>query len=310
VTSDAAAGLKAAATVPSTVLVIGESLTDVLRVDGRESRHPGGSPMNVAYGLGRLGVPTRLLTHMGRDSDADEIISRLHTADVDVVEGSQTDGRTGTAVATIDSEGVANYSFEVDWQLRDLTGLRVPRWIHVGSIATFLAPGADTLELFLTTRLGQSRMSYDPNIRPQFLPDHSAAVSRFERFARMADVVKLSDDDASWLYPDLDVDVVLDRILSLGSELAVMTTGSEGALLTTSKDVVTVHPPRVDVVDTVGAGDSFMAALLAQLVTRASLNFDAAELETIGRTACAAAAMTCTRAGSQPPSRVELLAIL
>jgi fructokinase len=290
------------------VLVIGESLTDVLRVDGHESRRPGGSPMNVAYGLGRLGVTVRLLTHIGRDSDADEIISRLRAANVDVVEGSQTDGRTGTAVATIDSDGAASYSFDVDWQLRGLTGLRVPRWIHVGSIATFLTPGADTLELFLAAQLGQSRISYDPNIRPQFLADHSVAVDRFERFARMADVVKLSDEDASWLYPDLAADVVLDRLLSLGCDLAVMTMGAEGARLTTSKDVVTVRAPQVDVVDTVGAGDSFMAALLAQLVTRENLSLGATELGAIGRTACAAAAITCTREGSQPPSRVELLA--
>lgn len=291
----------------SAVLVIGESLIDVIRGDAHEVRTPGGSPMNVACGLGLLGVPTRLLTHIAHDDDGDAILRRLREANVAVVDGSCGAVVTGTAVATLDSQGVPSYSFDLDWQVNGLSGLRIPQWVHTGSIATFLSPGADVLERFLGSVRGDQFISYDPNIRPLLLPSVERAFQLFTRFARLSDVVKLSVEDAAWLYPHLDADRVIDEILSLGPRLVVVTHGPGGAVLSTRGSRVAVPSPRVRVVDTVGAGDSFMAALLCQLVAHASLELSDEELTTIGTIACLAAAITCTRSGSQPPTLEELV---
>jgi fructokinase len=264
--------------------------------------------MNVACGLGLLGIPVRFLTYIGWDADAQQVLERLHASHVEVVEGSQTAERTATALATIDDDGIAQYDFDVEWELHGLSGLRVPKWIHIGSISTFLSPGADSLETFLAALTGGPQISYDPNIRPQLLPDHALALKRFEIFAGMSNVVKLSDDDAHWLYPGRSIGFVTDRILSFGVNLVVITAGSRGAMLVSNQGEVEVCAPRVNVVDTVGAGDSFMSALLAQLIALEGLPPSLSDLAVIGNEACVAAAITCARVGSQPPSRDELVA--
>jgi fructokinase len=271
------------------VLVIGEALVDV--VDG--VRMPGGSPMNVALGLARLGVPTQLLTRIGRDADGELI--RAHLDGVELLPASLRSGHTSTAVATIGLDGSASYEFDVVWDLQTVEASA--DWVHVGSIASFLAPGADAIEGYLRSFAG--RVSYDPNIRPALMP--ADARERFERIASLAEVLKLSDEDAAWLYPD-DADP-LDRLLALGPAVVAVTRGAQGVTVATPEQRYDLPAVPVTVRDTIGAGDAFMAALIAELI--ADRPVDAA-----ARTALAAAALTCERAGAQPPTRAELTARL
>lgn len=275
----------------NTVLVIGESLVDVVRDAGAEVRHPGGSPMNVAYGLAQLGVDVGLLTRIGRDSDGAIIEQHLQRAGVRLLPASLRDEPTSTAIATIGGDGAATYEFDVSWDLGDVTASA--DWVHVGSIATFLAPGADAVERFLEST--RARVSYDPNIRQALMP--ADALQRFERIARLTHVLKLSDEDAAWLYPDADD--VLGVLLALGPSVVALTRGAQGATIASADQRVDVPAVRVQVRDTIGAGDSFMAALIASLIEDKPLDAAAA-------TAIAAAAITVSRAGAQPPTRAEL----
>ena len=277
------------------VLVIGEALVDVVRDGATESRHAGGSPMNVAYGLAQLGVEASLLTRIGRDSDGALIEHHLYGAGVRLLPASLRDEPTSTAIATIGADGAASYEFDVNWDLGEVQA--TADWVHVGSIATFLEPGADAVEEFL---MSCEKVSYDPNIRAALMP--ADAVERFERIARLTTVLKLSDEDGRWLYPDLDEAALLDRLLSFGPEVVAITRGADGAAVATADHRADIAAVKVTVQDTVGAGDSFMAAFIAELLQGKTA--DAA-----ARTAIAAAAITVSRVGAQPPTRAELDAL-
>jgi len=276
----------------TTVLVIGEALVDVVLDGGSESRHAGGSPMNVAYGLAQLGVEASLLTRIGRDDDGALIQTHLARAGVALLPASLRDEPTSTAVATIGADGSASYEFDVDWDLGEVQA--TADWVHVGSIATFLEPGADAVERFLASC---GTVSYDPNIRPALMP--ADAVERFERIARLTTVLKLSDEDGHWLYPDLDESTLLDRLLGFGPRVVAITRGASGAVVATADQRTDIAAVTVTVQDTVGAGDSFMAAFIAELLQNKPA--DAA-----ARTAIAAAAITVSRVGAQPPTRADL----
>ena len=278
------------------VLVIGESLVDVVRDGGSESRHAGGSPMNVAYGLAQLGVEASLLTRIGRDDDGALIQKHLARAGVALLPASLRDEPTSTAIATIGADRAASYEFDVTWDLGAVDASA--DWVHVGSIATFLAPGADVIEAYLATC---GMVSYDPNIRAALMP--ADARERFERVARLTTVLKLSDEDGRWLYPDLDEAELLDLLLGFGPAVVAITRGADGAAVATSEQRFDVPAVRVTVADTVGAGDSFMAAFIACLL-------DGTTADAAARAAIAAAAITVSRVGAQPPTRVELDALI
>ncbi|MHC9043281.1 carbohydrate kinase family protein [Microbacterium saperdae] len=287
------------------VRVIGESVIDIVDHAGGERRHVGGSPLNVAYGLAVLDVPVELVTRIGRDDDGERV--RVHLAAPGVVLDPRSidDGPTSTAHARIQTDGSADYSFDIRWTPPGLDTERTPAWTHVGSIATFIDPGADDVEAHLTNLAGRSEVSYDPNIRPTLLPDHEQALARFERIVALSSVVKLSDEDANWLYPDADLESVLRTLLALGPSMVVATQGHRGATLMTARDQVQVPALTVETVDTIGAGDSFMSALIFALLEEGPPS-DEAHLRRVGRFAATAAALTCERAGANPPSRTEV----
>ncbi|WP_210479248.1 carbohydrate kinase [Naasia sp. SYSU D00948] len=290
-------------------LVIGEALVDIVR-DAKGSReHPGGSPANVAFGLARLGVGTSLLTDLGDDERGGAVRRHLEGAGVRVL-ATRPEHRTSTAEAVLDESGSAAYTFEIGWD----PGLphELPRAdvLHTGSIAAFLHPG----DAVVLQKMGEWRASatvtFDPNIRPDLVGDHETALRRFEEAAALAHVVKLSDEDASWLYPQLAPRAVLDRILELGPELVALTAGGDGSLLATAEASTETEAPHVTVADTIGAGDSYMSALIARLATRRPGSLTEEELADLGRFAAAAAAITVSRAGANPPTRDEVEAAL
>ena len=292
----------------TSVLVIGEALVDIVRSGDGSREHPGGSPLNVAYGLARLGIPTTLQTRFGRDQRGELIRAHLAGAGVELWPGSDDAARTSTALARLEEDGAARYEFDIDWDMPPVAVPSAYRAVHAGSIATFLEPGASAVRETLAAASGTALVTFDPNIRPALVGERGAALATFEETVRLAQVVKLSDEDARWLYPDSDLDGVLARLLDLGPGLAVCTLGADGARLATRALTVSVPALRVTVADTIGAGDSFMSCLIAELLTHSAAPGDlgAAELTAVGTAAVRAAAITVSRPGAQPPTAVEL----
>lgn len=288
------------------VIVIGEALIDVVSSPGGTIEHPGGSPANVAYGLGRLGVAAGLLTAIGDDERGAAIEVHLRRAGVLLLPGSQRLERTSTSTVTLAGDGSANYEFDVAWELDPVAPALVPKVVHTGSIATFLQPGAGAVKELLQHWRGDCTITYDPNIRPSLLGSHAEALSIFEDLIHLTDVVKLSDEDAKWLYPREDVDGIATYLLSMGAGLVVITQGSQGSVLATAPHRVTVPSVESLVADTIGAGDSYTSALIMGLIARGTDALAPGDLEHLGRTASMAAAITVRRPGANPPTMEEL----
>lgn len=291
------------------VLVVGEALVDIVHRDGEVLEHPGGSPANVALGLGRLGANVTLLTHVGRDERGIRVAAHLAASGVRVSPNSFSDRATSTASAFIGPDGSASYEFDVHWNPR-ASGLPVrPRIAHTGSIAAFLAPGAGAVRTLLR-ELDADELTFDPNIRAGLIGTHAEAMPSFEAMASLATVVKLSDEDAAWLYPGRSTRAVLETVRSLGPALVAMTLGAHGSLISVGDEVVEIPAATVDVVDTIGAGDAYMASLIASLLAYPSRSVSAQRAREIGRRASSAAALTVSRAGADLPSAAELQRVL
>jgi len=300
----------------SEVLVVGEALVDIVeRRDGTHAEHPGGSPANVALGLGRLGRAACLLTRLGTDPRGQRVQEHLVASAVSLVPGSTDAPRTSTATARIDAAGVASYTFDLDWRLPDPLVVPEALALHTGSIAAFLTPGGDQVLRLVEKTVPHATISYDPNIRPVLMGEPEAARERVEHLVSLADVVKVSDEDLAWLAPGQEPEAVAESWLARGPAVVVVTRGGSGAVALTAGGRVDVRAPRIEVVDTVGAGDSFMAGLLDHLATADLLGEDRrARLHAIDTEQVAAmlshaariAAITCSRAGANPPTRAEL----
>ncbi|WP_028268184.1 carbohydrate kinase family protein [Arthrobacter sp. MA-N2] len=288
------------------VVVVGESLIDVIETAAGPAEFPGGSGMNVAFGLGRLGITTSLLTALGNDAHGRVICRHLDSAGVQVMAGAMHLNRTSTATAVLDHTGSATYDFDLEWSLPEFSPTSLPAVLHTGSLATFLEPGASRVRRLLEAITGRCLITYDPNIRPGLLGSHSETVATFEDISALTNVVKLSVEDAHWLYPGQAAQSIARRLLALGCDLAVVTNGADGSYLCSRTSEVSMLPPRVTVADTVGAGDSYMAALIAGLVQEFEGGFDYGRLTRLGTAASLAAAITVGRHGANPPTRAEL----
>lgn len=287
------------------VLVLGEALVDIVETADGVTEHVGGSPANVAVGVARLGVPVRLVTRLGRDERGERIARHVRDAGVEVAEASWTDASTDTARARIRSDGSAEYEFDVAGVVPPVA-LDGAALVHTGSIALFLDPGGETCLAALEAARGDAIVTVDPNIRPALVGARETALARFARAAAAADLVKLSDEDAEWLWPGDDAPTVLETIARLGAAVVVMTRGGDGAIgRAPDGTVVEVAGVPVVVADTIGAGDSFMASLIATLVDR-GVPTDSEALVRALRIAARAAAITVSRPGANPPTRAEL----
>jgi fructokinase len=274
----------------------------------------------VAVGLQRLDVPTTLHSAFGADPHGVEIAQHLEDSGVAVTSSTVSDRATSVAIASLDESGAASYTFSIDW---DPAALDVPAdsydAVHTGSIAAMLEPGATLVERLLSELRPTTTISYDPNVRPQLMGSPEDARPRVERLVALADVVKASDDDIAWLYPDATVEQILERWLALGPAFVVVTRGAAGADALCARGSVHVNALRADVADTIGAGDSFMAGLLSGLSDLKLLGGERRdELHAIYRRGVAdavrrairCAAITVSRPGADPPTRAELAAIL
>jgi fructokinase len=299
-------------------VVVGEALVDiVVPSTGDTVQAPGGSPMNVAVGLCRLDVPALLITELGDDELGRMVLEHVSASGVEVTPASvQAGRRTNTATARLDPDNAATYDFELTW---DLAPQQLPTelvGLHVGSLGASLEPGRQSVvDLVRQARENDVFVSYDLNIRPAFLHDPEQTWRNVLEIAGGSRLVKMSDEDVRVLRPHATLEEVVKALLASSStELVIVTSGANGAIAFTETNTVRVEAPRVEVVDTVGAGDSFMAAALAVLVDweltvggpGAITALDGDHVELLLTAAVTAAAETCARRGANPPTRREL----
>lgn len=296
-------------------LVVGESLIDLIRRPREpELARVGGSPLNVAVGLSRLDVPTALWTRFGQDQHGALIAEFLDANGVALVPGSVTSTATSTAAAYIQEDRSARYEFDLAWDLEPASGSD-PVLIHTGSIAAVLEPGASVVRDSVRQLRRRATVSYDPNVRPQLIGEREDATPRVESFVALTDIVKASVEDLEWLYPEQDARGVARQWLELGPAMVVVTRGEMGAFAVTADVAASVPAHSLDVVDTIGAGDSFMAGLLAALDDARLLGREnearlraitAAELRQVLDFAARCSGVTVSRPGADPPRRNEI----
>ncbi|WP_396904242.1 carbohydrate kinase [Mycolicibacterium phlei] len=298
-------------------LVIGEALIDIVErageVDGDGgTEYVGGSPLNVAVGLARLGRDVDFLTHIGTDARGRRIADYVKASGARLVAGSTTAAQTPTARAMLDEHGSARYEFDIDWQLSGTPEVRPPLVVHSGSIATALEPGCRAAAALVDTYRTSATVTFDPNVRPALITADDSVRGRIDRLIERADVVKASDEDMRWIDADRSPEDIARTWLSLGPSIVAVTMGGRGAFAVCAAGEVRVPAFPVDVVDTVGAGDAFMTGLIDALWTLNLLGADRRRdlarisIETLTdviRTAAMSSALTVAKAGAQLPDR-------
>lgn len=292
------------------ILVIGESVMDIITHGDEELHRPGGSPMNVAVGLARLGSDVELLTQLGSDAAGDAITRHLHDAGVVIHGASRIAGPTSTAHATLQADGSAMYEFDIVWRLPS-TRISPRRLIHTGSIGAILEPGAGEVRRIIQ-RQPDALVCFDPNIRPAVMGTRDDVRRLVEEISAYAHVVKMSEEDVAWLYPGAGPESVAESLTAAGVELAIVTLGADGCILRTPTLALRLPAYPTSVVDTVGAGDSFTSALLFEIVRLDLVDIvregglTRQQATGLARRAMAAAAITVSRQGAQPPTLDEL----
>jgi fructokinase len=285
--------------------------------------HPGGGPFNVAMALGRLEVPVGFLGRLSNDHYGNLLATCLSESGVHgryILRGA---APTPLAVVHETADGDHEFTFYLaGTAYADVQPSSLPELdsnvtvLCAGTLALATDPPASALEAMLERESSRRLIVVDPNIRPAVIEDQDAFRRRFERIAGFAHVVKLSDADASWLYPGETLERVVEKMLELGAQLAVLTRGAGGASARTRAVSVAVASPTVDVVDTVGAGDSFLAGLLRWLWANGGLS--AGVIGNLGRNdltaglafAAAVGALQCSSAGAAPPTLAQVDAFL
>jgi len=296
------------------IIVAGENVVDLLPAgDGLLRPALGGGPANVAVAAARLGAPVAMAARLGRDAFGTAFRRRLEASGVDTRYLVRTTEPSALALATLTDDGEAGYDFwlagaaDFGWRGSELPDPRPGDILHVGSLAAFLPPGADVLAGWVQRHRPRCTITFDPNLRAVALSAPGAR-ERLERLVRLAHVVRASDQDLRLAYPEAEPLATARRWLADadpdgGPRLVVLTHAAAGATALTPATGVSATPPPVTVVDTIGAGDAAMGALLAALHAD-----QARDLADMLRFVCAAGALACTRPGADPPGLAEVLA--
>ncbi|MDI9588758.1 MAG: carbohydrate kinase [Acidobacteriota bacterium] len=298
-------------------LVIGEALVDIVvptRGDRRE--YAGGSPANVAMTLGRLDRPVELITWLGDDARGRMIRDHLKESNVKIQDSSMRARKTSTALATLDETGAASYEFDLDWQVPEVEVDESVIIAHAGSIAATIEPGGTDVVHLLERAKEHATITYDPNARPTIMGEPEEAYKRIQEIIKLADVVKTSDEDIDWLTGGDDVELTANKWLEMGASLVVVTRGGDGSSAFIPGVRIDMPASDVDVVDTVGAGDSFMGGLIDALWSENLLgannryalrNIEQDTVVRILARASSISAITVSRAGANPPWKKELI---
>ncbi len=311
-----------------TILICGEALYDVFfeaeRAEGFTlDARIGGSAFNVAIGLGRLGQGVGLLTGVSQDRLGEKLAQTLAAEGVDTTYLRRKDATTTLGMVSLDDKGSAQYRFYGEGAADRLVGIADLPDVAPLSAASFgcfsllTKPTGDSFLTFAERVAAAGRLVVlDPNIRPSVEPDFGVWRARVDSFADHAGLIKVSEEDLQHLYPGETLGTVAQRWLAKGAAAVVVTLGGEGAvMIRAAGDPIKVPAQRVEVVDTVGAGDSFLAALLTYLVETGELSrqriaaLPEEEAKRALAFAVAASAVTCGRRGADLPRRDELPAV-
>lgn len=308
------------------IICCGEALIDFIPTDDKKAYQPcpGGSILNIAVGLGRMDVPVGFLSRLSTDLFGDLLNIHLAENHVDLRYCPRVDGQTTLAFVSIDEETFhePQYAFYAEgavdrnMQLADLPDQFSDEVsaLHFGSISLVLEPGASTLEALMQREKGQRPISLDPNVRPIVISDWDAYRKRFEGWLSCVDILRLSHADLSLLYPEDHIETLLPHWFDLGVSLVILTRGADGATGYLSDGTIGSAPAEiVNIRDTVGAGDTFFAAILTYLnemgylVDRSLIaRMPQDQLKACLSFATKAAAINCTRDGADPPYRHEM----
>jgi fructokinase len=305
------------------IIVCGEALIDLVPGGTGSSvyqAHAGGGPANIAVGLGRLGTEVALLARLAEDRFGRVLRDHLRASQVDVGLIIASAAPTTLAVLNVDAAGVADYDFYIDgcadggWRPAELPAqLPAGAALHAsGSFALAVDSMAETFETLLRRERPHRVITFDPNIRPSLIRDEHVVLARLERWLALADVVKVSAEDLTWIAPGRPAEAVIAEWRERGPSIVVVTRGGRGAYAVGPAGSVDLQAEPVTVVDTIGAGDAFMSGLLAALdrgghLTRPGLAaLGSRDLAAALAYAQRVAGITVTRAGADPPWREDL----
>ena len=293
------------------IWVAGEVLIDMLP----NGDVVGGGPANTAKALARLGYEVDFIDGISSDANGVKARKELDRDGVGLALSLTSDKPTCTATLTLDSQGGASYDFLIEgtatfdfknsW-LPDPERLK-PSVLHIGTLATIIEPGATAL-FDWAVRVGEfAPIIFDPNIRPSVLDDRAIYASAVEKWVSIASIVKVSDDDLKWLYPNETLDEVAHRWIEQGVSCVVVTRGVHGLIGFTEHGMEEVDGAKITVVDSVGAGDTVGAIVVEGVIAHSVAGLQGHVLNEVLHKAAIAAGITCSRAGAQPPDKHELI---
>ena len=296
------------------IWVCGEVLIDILPT----GPVVGGGPANTAKALARLGYDVDFIDGISTDAFGVSARKELARDGVGLSLALSSDKPTSTATVTLDSTGSASYEFLIEgtatfdfahsW-LPDPERLK-PAVLHIGTLVTIVEPASSVLHEWAIKTAEFAPIVFDPNVRTSVVGDRVKYRAAVEKWVGISSVVKLSDDDISWLYPDEAMDEVAQRWIAGGTSLVVVTRGAKGIIGYTEHGFVEVAGAQVSVVDTVGAGDTVGAVLVEGIVKHSVSGLHGQVLNAVLHRAAVAAGITVSRAGAQPPRLHELVEVL
>ena len=292
------------------IWVCGEVLIDILPT----GPVVGGGPANTAKALARLGHDVHFIDGISNDAYGQSARTELLRDGVNLGLALASDKPTCTATVTLDAAGGASYEFLIDGTATfDFAASWLPdpyryqpQALHIGTLVTMIEPGASALYDWAMQVAELAPIVFDPNIRPSVQPDRDLYEAAVEKWAALSAVIKVSDDDLAWLFPGQAIDDVANRWINDGAFLVVVTQGANGLMGYTAEGRVEVPGVKVDVVDTVGAGDTVGAIVVEAMLAHGLIELRGELLRSVLSRAAAAAAITCSRKGAQPPFKHEL----
>jgi fructokinase len=291
------------------ILVVGEALMDLIPIAGGTiSEMVGGGPCNSAKALARLGFSTTFIGGISSDGYGKAIERELLDSGVSLDLVHRSDLPTALAIATINDAGLASFEFKLESTVSfNFHSSWLPKEdaevIHIGSVATLLEPGASELHEWLSNK--SATVVFDPNVRPSIQGDKKIYRDSVERWIDLVKIVKLSEDDFSWLYENSESEVI-SNWLSRGTEIVIVTRAERGLSAFTKEGRIDCPAAKVKLVDSVGAGDTIGAVIVEGLLKYGLAGLKADVLRQVLERAAKAAGITCSRAGANPPWKEEL----
>jgi len=298
----------------SQVWVAGEVLIDLIPDGSDRTPIVGGGPANTAKALSKLGIDTQFIDGISTDEYGQTAKDELFSTGVKLDYVKYSDKPTCLAIVSLSDSGSASYEFVIentstfdftsDW-LPNPQSER-PSLLHIGTLATVIEPGASVLFLWAQSVAKVAPIVFDPNIRPDVMNDREKYVMQVERWVSISSAVKVSDEDIKWLYPSLEIDQAVNNWLTKGPSLIVVTYGDKGLAGYRMGEKVRVDAVKVEVADTVGAGDTVGAILVEAIVKDGLDTLSGVRLEMMLKRAAKAAAITVSRTGANPPTIKEI----